>query len=351
MMDNGVGCNQEYNFFGWCEPYNSTHFKNDFYKWKSGNETIDKFIQDSQLNADYYEKVIEWIPYEKFRVFKKIAKVALVLYIMLYLDIKNQQWVRKGPGPHEVALKRIDGIGNINEDFFNEIEILSRTIGDYLTILFYGITKDQETRKYMMIFDYLEGGNLRNFLKNNFNNINWKVKLHHLNLLTFDFRRIHEVDIIHHDFHPGNILLRNFKDSDDLCISDFGLTPEVLGGEEYTKAAFTGFQPYPDVPHDNELALKICNGLRPKIPFHIPKLIIQVIMRCWDAQITCQPTFTELHRELAKYYCGYRENLYKNNNEITIQIKEAEEFSKNQTTSTDTTTIVPTNYQTHPQAI
>ena len=43
-------------------------------------------------------------------------------------------------------------------------------------IQFFGITKDPEIHKYMMVLDYLEGGNLRNFLNNNFNNINWIKK-------------------------------------------------------------------------------------------------------------------------------------------------------------------------------
>ncbi|RHZ69948.1 hypothetical protein Glove_276g47 [Diversispora epigaea] len=103
------------------------------------------------------------------------------------------------------------------------------------------------------------------------------------------------------------------------------IAPEVLGEEEYTKSAdvywfsiiayeiITGFQPYSDVPYGEELALKICNGLRPRIPFHTPKLITQ------------------------------------NTGAIAIQIKEAEEFSKNQETADTTTT--PLNYKTHPQAI
>ena len=173
--------------------------------------------------------------------------------------------------------------------------------------------------------------------------------------------------------HPGNIL----KIGDyDVYISDFGLSkliteniknsqrniisgvlpyiaPEVLIGKEYTKAAdvysfafvayeiIIGIPPYHDVSHDKDLAFKICNGFRPKIPFHTPKLITQIIMRCWDARITHRPTFDELFNELYKYQDDYRNKI----NEITIQIKEAEEFSKNQTT---TTTL---NYKTHPQAI
>ncbi|RHZ74201.1 hypothetical protein Glove_227g127 [Diversispora epigaea] len=83
----------------------------------------------------------------------------------------------------------------------------------------------------------------------------------------------------------------------------------VLCGEEYTKAAdiysfgivayeiVTGLPPYPDLPHDIELARQICNGKRPEIPFHIPKSITRMIVKCWDAQITYRPTFKETHPE------------------------------------------------------
>ncbi|RHZ75579.1 hypothetical protein Glove_212g144 [Diversispora epigaea] len=197
------------------------------------------------------------------------------------------------------------------------------------------------------------------------------------------------VHIVHRDFHPGNILSSNFKNFID--ISDFGLSkliatnpnnpekknifgvlpyiaPEVLSGEEYTKAAdvysfgiiayemVTGFPPYPDIPHDKDLAMKICNGSRPKIPFHIPKLITRMIMRCWDARVTYRPTSEELKNELWKYYFDYNDYLNEGKNkdpEIVIQIKKAEEFSANQesTNTTTTTTPTPLNYQTHPQAI
>ncbi|RHZ88751.1 hypothetical protein Glove_21g272 [Diversispora epigaea] len=184
---------------------------------------------------------------------------------------------------------------------------------------------------------------------------------------------IHKLDIVHQDFHPhpGNILSYDFDDPDFIMISDFELilskliganpnnpekknifgvlpyiAPEVLSGdEEYTKAAdvysfgiiayeiVTGFHPYPDIPYDNDLAMKICNGLRPKIPFRTPKLIT-TIMRCWDARVTRRPTFEELREELWKYYDDYYNYLeYKKNKDLEIGIQ------------------TPLNYQTHPQAI
>ncbi|RHZ45927.1 hypothetical protein Glove_642g32 [Diversispora epigaea] len=116
--------------------------------------------------------------------------------------------------------------------------------------------------------------------------------------------------------------------------------------------------PYYDVPHDRDLARQICNGLRPKILFHTPKLITRIIMKCWDARVAQRPTSKELRKELTKYRNDYRENEYKNNNEITIQINNAKKFSKNKPKERfwklirgNSTTITPLNYQTHPEAI
>ncbi|RHZ74061.1 hypothetical protein Glove_227g158 [Diversispora epigaea] len=385
-------CNQKYNGW-WCKPCNSKHFQNDFNKWTSGNDKIDKFIQDAQLNANYHYQVIEWIPYDRFKDVKQIGKGGFgTIHSARWIDgdieewdIENQQWKRDSNC--EVALKKFDNFVNFN-DVLNEMEIHLKTYTKHTaSIRFYGITQDPETHSYMMVLYYAKDGNLREYLKINFNNINWKQKLYNLYHLSEKLKNIHKLDIIHQDFHPGNILSGNFENYMD--ISDFGLSkliganpnnpekknifgvlpyiaPEVLSGEkEYTKAAdvysfgiiayeiVTGFPPYPDIPHDKDLAMKICNGLRPKIPFHIPKLITRIIMRCWDARVTNRPTFNELYNELWKYYKDYKDYLKKGKNkdsEIVIQIKKAEEFSANQE-STNTTTTTPLNYQTHPQAI
>ncbi|RHZ75626.1 hypothetical protein Glove_212g247 [Diversispora epigaea] len=389
-------CNQKYNGV-WCTPCNSKHFQNDFNKWTSGNEKIDKFIQDSQLNADNCTKVIEWIPYDRFKDVKQIGKGGFgTIHYARWIDgsigewdIENQQWERYEEDT-EVALKKFDNFVNFN-DVLNEMEIHLKTYTKYeASIRFYGITQDPETHSYMMVLDYAKEGNLREYLKINFNNINWKQKLKNLCYLSLRLKDIHKLDIVHQDFHPGNVLSYNFKNSDYMAISDFGLSkligenpnnpekknifgvlpyiaPEVLSGEEYTKAAdvysygiiayemVAGFPPYPDISHDKYLAMKICNGLRPKIPFHTPKLITRMIMRCWDARVTHRPTSEELKDELLKYYYDYTDYLEFGRNkdsEIVIQIKKSEEFStKQESTNTTTTTTTPLNYQTHPQAI
>ncbi|RHZ73219.1 hypothetical protein Glove_232g216 [Diversispora epigaea] len=383
-------CNQEYdeedNYRLWCIPCNSTRLKNDFDNWTSGNELIDKFIQETHQNADYW-KVLEWIPYDRFQDIKQIAKggfgtIYYANWVNGYIEnwsIENQQWDRSGQ--REVVLKKFNDVVDINEDFLNEMAILTRMGG--ISFSLYGITKDSETHEYLMVLRYFKGGNLRNYLNNNYNNIDWNIKLLYLKDLAHEFIKIHKLDIVHRDFHPGNIIKLSLN-SANISITDFGLSklitknikntkkntisgvlpyiaPEVLSGEEYaySKAVdvysfafvayelITGLPPYHDVSHDKSLAFKICNGFRPKIPFHTPKWITQIVMRCWDARITHRPTFEELEKELDKYWSIY----YKGNSEITIQIKEAEEFSKNQTIADTKRTTTPINYKTHPQAI
>ncbi|RHZ75578.1 hypothetical protein Glove_212g149 [Diversispora epigaea] len=120
-------CNQEYNdcYWKWCKP--------------------------CQLNADDSDKVIEWIPYDKFQDIKQIAKggYGTIYYAMWYWDIKNQRWARHGQ--FKVALKKFNGVIDINDDFLNEIAILLRTNVGLISTTLYGITKDPGTHEYMMV--------------------------------------------------------------------------------------------------------------------------------------------------------------------------------------------------------
>ncbi|RHZ88727.1 hypothetical protein Glove_21g182 [Diversispora epigaea] len=465
-------CNREYTWHNWCKPCNSEHFKNNFDKWTSGNEKVDKFIRDAQLNADsFWAALIEWIPYSRFKDIMKIAKGGFgTIYFARWIggrikkwDIENQRWKRCGR--HKVVLKKFENFGNLDEEFLNVLTIHLKAM-DIINgpIRIYGVTKDPETNKYMMVLAYMPDGNIRDYLKNYFHFINWKDRWiggrikkwdienqrwkrcgrhkvvlkkfenfgnldeEFLNVLTIHLKamdiingpiRIYGVtkdpetnkymmvlaympdgnirDYLKNYFHFINWKDSSFINFSNLYISDFGLSkiagqslensnnrnligvlpyiaPEVLCGEEYTKAAdvysfgiivyefITGFAPYYDVPHDINLARQICNGLRPKIPFHTPKLITGIIMRCWDARVIHRPTFEELYDELDKYHVDYKENNYKNNNEITIQIDNSENFPKNESKKkgrlwkwirgdSESTITTPYNYRTHSEAI
>src|SRR3989337_1813951 len=97
--------------------------------------------------------------------------------------------------------------------------------------------------------------------------------------------------------------------------------------------------PYNDISHNHILAVKICKGLRPKISEDTPKLLADLIMKCWDAKAENRPTAKELHQILSKWNieCGggghgfniHHNNKIDENSEIYIQIKECRKIRKN----------------------
>src|SRR5436189_6127676 len=92
------------------------------------------------------------------------------------------------------------------------------------------------------------------------------------------------------------------------------VSPEVLRGKEYTQASdiygfgiiayeiCTGLPPYYDIAHDEFLAAKICQGLRPKSDYKVPQLILDVIKQCWDADPSKRPKAKELDDLLHDLY-------------------------------------------------
>ena len=147
----------------------------------------------------------------------------------------------------------------------------------------------------MAIMDYANEGNLRGCLAKIIKN-NWKQKLHMLYKIIIGLYEIHRQDLIHCDFHDGNIL----KDGGSgVYISDLGLcqpvksflktnniygvipfmAPEVLRGKPYTPASdiysfsmimweFTsGVPPFND-------SLSICKGERPEIIEYTPPTML-----------------------------------------------------------------------------
>ncbi|CAI2182885.1 6685_t:CDS:2 [Funneliformis geosporum] len=58
----------------------------------------------------------------------------------------------------------------------------------------------------------------------------------------------------------------------------------------------TGKLPYGDVPHDERLALAICNGLRPRVTKGTPKSFIDLVDKCLDADPEKRPSTQDLSK-------------------------------------------------------
>ena len=120
-------CNEPGTGYRWCQPCNAKRSKENFKNWTSGNKNIDEFIQNSQINAIYDDKRLEWIPFEKFQNvtyitkggFGKIYSAEWPEGSILYWDIENQKWERFSN--RKVALKSLNNSSDISKDFLNEV--------------------------------------------------------------------------------------------------------------------------------------------------------------------------------------------------------------------------------------
>jgi hypothetical protein len=111
---------------------NAIRFQQNFENWTSGNNDVDKVIQDTQLSTheDYklFNKTLEWIPYDRFFDIKYIAKggfgkVYKANWIDGYLtkwDKEKQNWKRHNKNMF-VALKCLDNSKNVTLEFMNEV--------------------------------------------------------------------------------------------------------------------------------------------------------------------------------------------------------------------------------------
>jgi serine/threonine protein kinase len=184
------------------------------------------------------------------------------------------------------------------------------------------MTKDPETKEFMMILELANKGDLRSTLSHNFNNILWKDKIRYIADLTYDLKSLHKLGYFHKDFHSGNIL----QGDGESYISDFGLSgpsnkqksddkicgvlpyiaPEVLCGEPYTLSSdiysvgvimtelSSGKPPFYKRKHDAFLALEICNGLRPEFGKGTPEIYKKLAYKCMNANSDQRPTVNEL---------------------------------------------------------
>jgi serine/threonine protein kinase len=214
----------------------------------------------------------------------------------------------------------------------------------------------------MMVLEYCEDGNLRNFYFKK--ELFYVSKIYKLKQIASGLLDIHGAGKVHKDFHSGNILFKGYP-----LISDLGMcqpannekqnkgiygvlpymAPEVLQGYHYTKASdiysfgiimneyMSEETPFNNIPHDYALAIEICKGLRPNIFEYTPKLLVDLIVKCWDAKTENRPTAKELYQKL-KELDNERYNSQMKKYDDKIQLNRSSEK-------------ITSNIQTHPQAI
>lgn len=273
----------------------------------SGNKLIDDFLKKTfaEPGVSNRFKRLEYVPYEQFTNIEYLAEGGFSkIYKAIWKDGPITSWYSKKQRFHRkkncgVVLKSLNDSKNISTSFLNELKLYNQCIKsaryeeEYLNKSF-GITRDPKTGNYMIIMEFIGNGDLHHFLKRNVNALTWSKTLEILKSIVHGLMKIHKNQIIHCDFHSGNILIDT---NNETYICDFGISrpanelfdteeiygvipyvaPEVLKGGKFTMASdiyslgiifwemTTGCKPFHDREHNEHLILDILKGLRPKI--------------------------------------------------------------------------------------
>ncbi|RHZ70806.1 hypothetical protein Glove_267g8 [Diversispora epigaea] len=284
----------------YCEFCIRKYLENNFGKWSSGNNEIDKLIKECQQKATKPDRVIEWIEYDQFENIEHLVdREYATVYTAILKDGCYDKWNSKNQalerlGKQKIVLKRLNksnsNVNNVN--WFQEVT-LSFTLDSTSAFLaaFYGLTKDPETQDYIL-------------------------------------DKIHDQKIMHRDLHSGNILYSALVT--DWYISDFGLNgpvdkpinsiygnlpyipPEILRQKDYTTKSdvyslgiimwevITGETPFGDhkCNSNSDFAVAIICGYRPKIYKDIPEEYATLMKQCWDAFPDNRPVAYEVYEKM-----------------------------------------------------
>ncbi|GBC37449.2 uncharacterized protein OCT59_003484 [Rhizophagus irregularis] len=364
MVNCGVcsDCKEANTGYAWCNKCDPGRFKKEGIT--SGNDELDKLICERQQQTLHFYDNFEWITYDKFSEVETIGEGGFSI-------IYSAKWLEGAPiydnkkshtEPIKVALKKLK-TSDIAA-FTNEIKIHGEcNYTNFHITQLYGITKNLNTGEFTMVLEYATNGSLRDYLKNKSKCLKWGEKLEILINIIYDLEFIHDRNYIHKDLHSGNILQFFYNGWIDTKITDLGcaqqlhdilnssnsisvcgvfpyMAPEILNGKQYTFASdiysfgiiivevSTGKPPYGNIPHDEYLAIAICNGRRPKIAKGTPKCYIDLVDRCLDADPEERPSSKEiLHKirnwrfhdsDQACYKKLFLKKMYHNNKDIKL---------------------------------
>ncbi|CAG8819709.1 23338_t:CDS:2, partial [Cetraspora pellucida] len=127
----------------------------------------------------------------------------------------DTEWKRSSR--EDVCLKSLDNSKDIKREFLEEVKNQHKHGGNS-AIAIYGITKNPKDSNYMMVMEYAKQGSLRKLLDSRYTELDWTSKIANLYYIAVGLETIHEANLVHKDFHSGNIVNQNMFNS---YITDF----------------------------------------------------------------------------------------------------------------------------------
>ncbi|GES73389.1 kinase-like domain-containing protein [Rhizophagus clarus] len=344
-----VECKQINTGENWCQTCNSRRLQQNFNNWTSGNNDVDKFIQNIQLSARNKYQLLEWIPYDRFSKVKYVAKGE---FGKIYKAIWNHHGLISHWDVCKSQWKKIASYVKIIDD---------NSLNHFVE--FYGVSQDPKTKDYILVMQYARSLQywigMREGIYGKPYEFNWHLKLKDginiLSSLANGLERIHEEGLIHRNLHMGNLELKIAKNSIYGVLPY--LAPEILREKPYTKESniynfgiimyevISNIPPYyHEVKHNEHLSLKICEELRPRFNIKVPQLILHLIKRYLDANPLSRLNVRELSKILHDWLNELKKHT-KNKTELTKikLIKQIEESEKINNSSSATNNLSLTN--------
>lgn len=208
------------------------------------------------------------------------------------------------------------GIDCIDEDFKDEVEIMSKLKSPYIVNF---IGSSFVPSRLAILTEFLELGNLRHCMEKH--KFNQKLKFKCIKDISEGMAFLHSCGILHRDLKADNILMASLDENSVCCkIADFGTTretnrsheatqyytkgigtpiymaPEILNVEPYSQSAdvysfsivvwsiYTEKEPYsdPEFSAPYKVTSFVIDGKRMNIPYTVPQNIRKIISDCWD---------------------------------------------------------------------
>ncbi|CAB5207885.1 unnamed protein product [Rhizophagus irregularis] len=237
------------------------------HKNATNNDTSDnatEWIKNALNNI----KVVNFIPFNELTKPEFFKKGGFGL-------IMKAIWNKTG---NYVVYKKLTNTNAVRDDilnaFIHELKIHLHFYYCDRIIRCLGISQDVTTKEYLvLVMQYANGGDLRNYLKDNFKELTWEDKKRLAFQIADGLNYLHNENVLHRDLHSKNILW---------CIN----------------VAFK------DCVTENEKVALICAGKReipiPETPIEYEELYI----KCWDQEPKQRPIISKVLEEFEKMGFG-----------------------------------------------